>query len=182
MKQPISRYIIQQSSINFITNAFFNGVICWLLLRGGPGLTLWGEHSFAVDLIATAFILLFIVTVIVIPLQRRKRKKGELDCIQWNTEKPLHRLLARFPASPWRCGILFGLIGIFIFIPATLVPMIILSVNEFGVSGYALFKGLWAGALAGLTMGPMILIALAEPCPAPQTIPEAIPKPTPDPK
>ena len=50
-----------------ISNAFFNGIIAWLLMKGGPPLAWGGAHSFAVDVFATALLLPFIVALIVIP-------------------------------------------------------------------------------------------------------------------
>lgn len=161
MSTSLRQYIFRESMINFLSNAFFNGVIAWLLLRGGSDLTMWGEHSFAIDLMATAFILLFIVTLIVIPLQRRKVRRGDIEGIHWQNEVCLHRQLKRFPASLWRCGCLFGLIGLLLFIPITLLPMMGLGINHFTPDSYALFKGVWAGLLAAVMMGPMILLGLA---------------------
>lgn len=161
MSTAMNQYIFRESAVNFITNTFFNGLIAWLLLRGGPDLTMWGKHNFAFDLMATAFILLFIVTVIVIPLQRRKVRRGDISSIQWDPTSSLQRLLQRFPVSPWRSGILFGLIGLLLITPLTLLLLTVLGVNQFSPDSYAAFKGVWAGMLAAVMMGPMILLGLA---------------------
>jgi hypothetical protein len=161
MSSTLRRYILRESTINFITNAFFNGVIAWLLLRGGSDLTMWGEHSFAIDLMATAFILLFIVTLIVVALHRRKVRHGKIEPLVWDQQRWMHRLLQRFPASLWRSGLLFATIGLLLFSPLTLVPMAALGYEHFTPDAYAVFKGLWAGLVAGLMMGPMILLGLA---------------------
>jgi hypothetical protein len=161
VRNTLRQYIFRESTINFITNAFFNGVIAWFLLRGGSDLTMWGEHSFAIDLMATSFVLLFIVTLIVIPLQRRKVLRGDIAGIRWQDNLFLHRQLQRFPDSAWRCGVLIGAIGLLFFIPLTLLPMSALGINHFTPEAYAVFKGLWAGLIAGLMMGPMILLGLA---------------------
>lgn len=50
--------------IGGISNTIFNGLIAWLLLKSGPALAWGGEHSFAVDVIATALLLPFIVALI----------------------------------------------------------------------------------------------------------------------
>jgi hypothetical protein len=163
MHSTLARYIIKESSVNFVTNAFFNGLIAWLLLRGGPDLTMWGEHSFAIDLMATAFILLLIVTLIVVPLQRRKVRSGKMNVLLWDPGCKLHRCLQRFPASLWAKGVVFGLIGLVVFIPLTLAPLAILGVTHFTPASYAVFKGLWAGVLAAVLMGPMIMLGLAAP-------------------
>jgi len=163
MSSHLQQYILKESTINFVTNAFFNGVIAWFLLRNGTDLTMWGAHSFAFDLMATAFILLLIVTLIVVPLQRRKLRRGEVSPVQWDQSRWLHRQLQRFPKSLWGTGALFGLIGLMVFIPLTLVPMLMLGVNHFTPDAYAIFKGLWAGLLAGVMMGPMIMLGLATP-------------------
>ena len=63
------------------SNTIFNGVSAWLLMKGGGSLYWSGDHSFAGDVVATAFLLPLIVAFIVIPLQRSKLSKGTLQPI-----------------------------------------------------------------------------------------------------
>ena len=49
-------YLRREVTTNGLTNAFFNGVICWYLIKEKVDLTWWGEHSFGGDILATALI------------------------------------------------------------------------------------------------------------------------------
>ncbi len=51
-------------------------------------------------------------------------------------------------------------IGMLLLAPLTLLPLWLLGVEQFSPLVYALFKGLWAGAIAALLAVPMILLAL----------------------
>ena len=72
MAQEITNYLKRECSVNGLTNAFFNGLICWMLIKNNGTITWWGQHNFGYDILATGFILPFIVTLIVIPIQRSK--------------------------------------------------------------------------------------------------------------
>ena len=160
MNNSISQHIRKECAINGITNVIFNAVIAWLLLKGGADLTFGGENSFAVDLIATGFILPFIVTLIIIPLNRRQLNKQSLPSITLNQDHWVEAWLVRFPQGLFLRAVVFGFIGMLLLAPLTLLPLWLLGVEQFSPLVYALFKGLWAGAIAALLAVPMILLAL----------------------
>jgi hypothetical protein len=143
-----------------ISNMFFNGLIAWLLLKGGPEQTWGGSHSFAIDIIATAFILPFIVALIVIPLQKSKLAKGKLVPINLGESSTLQRLVNRLPGSTFVNALIFGLVGMCVIAPLTLLGLYLLGVTAVPPLNYAIFKGVWAGAMAGLLVIPMVLSAL----------------------
>src|SRR6056300_982921 len=94
-----AQHIKHEILVGGISNTIFNGIIAWLLLRSGPALAWGGDHSFAVDVIATAFLLPFIVALIVIPLQRSKLNKGKLTPIDLGENSFMQRMADRLPAS-----------------------------------------------------------------------------------
>lgn len=143
-----------------ISNTIFNGLIAWLLLRSGPALAWGGEHSFAVDVIATALLLPLIVALIVIPLQRSKLNKGKLHPINLGPGSFMQSLADRFPATTFKSALLFGLLGMCVIAPLTLLGFYVLGVEQVAPVHYAIFKGLWAGAMAGVLVIPMVLVAL----------------------
>jgi hypothetical protein len=100
-----------------ISNTIFNGIIAWLLLRNGPALAWGGQHSFAVDVIATALLLPLIVALIVIPLQRSKLRKGKLQAISLGAGSAMQSFADRFPASTFKSALLFGLVGMCVIAP-----------------------------------------------------------------
>ena len=54
----------------------------------------------------------------------------------------------------------FGLVGLLLVAPLTLLGFYLLGVQQVAPGNYALFKGIWAGAMAGILVVPMVLVAL----------------------
>lgn len=153
-------HLKHEALVSGLSNTVFNGVIAWLLLRNGPALAWDGQHSFAVDVTATAFILPLIVALIVIPLQRGKLHKGKLQSINLGPESLLQSVADRFPTSTFKGAMLFGLIGMCLIAPLTLAGFFLLGIETVAPLHYAIFKGLWAGAIAAVLVLPMVLLAL----------------------
>jgi hypothetical protein len=158
-----AQHIKHEILVGGVSNTVFNGVIAWLLLRSGPALAWGGEHSFAVDVIATAFILPFIVALIVIPLQRGKLNRGKLEPIHLGAGSLLQRMADRLPAGTFRSALLFGLFGLCVIAPLTLLGFYLLGVEQVSPLSYSIFKGIWAGLVAAVLVVPMVLLALRAP-------------------
>jgi hypothetical protein len=158
----IATTIRHETLVSGISNAIFNGLIAWLLLRAGSNLTLAGEHSFAVDIAATAFLLPFIVTLIVIPLNQRKRAANKVPTIRLDSRFALESLLLRFPGNLWARAFWFGALSMLLITPLTLLPLWTLGIHEFTPLAYSVFKGMWAGLMAAALTTPMLLLALQD--------------------
>ena len=161
-----AHHIKHEILVGGISNTIFNGIIAWLLLRSGPALAWGGAHSFAVDVIATAFLLPFIVALIVIPLQRSKLNKGKLTPIDLGENSFMQRMADRLPASTFKSAVLFGLFGICVIAPLTLLGFYLLGVEQVSPLTYSIFKGIWAGLMAAVLVVPMVLLALRRPAKA----------------
>ncbi|MDE0952248.1 MAG: hypothetical protein OSA45_13330 [Halioglobus sp.] len=146
-----------------ISNAIFNGLSAWLLLKNGPDLRWSGDPSFVADVIATGLLLPLIVALIVIPLQRGKLRKGKLQTINLGASSFIQSLANLFPTSAFKSASLFGLIGMLIIAPLTLTSFYLFGVEQASPQQYAIFKGVWAGLMAAVLVVPMVLIALREP-------------------
>ena len=153
-------HIKHEVLVGGISNTVFNGLIAWLMIGGGPPLTWGGEHSFVVDVVATALLLPFIVALIVIPLQRSKLRKGKLQAINLGPGSFMQALADRFPASTFKSALLFGLIGLSVITPLTLLAFYVLGIELVAPPHYAIFKGFWAGLMAGVLVIPMVLVGL----------------------
>jgi len=163
MSADAKAHLKHEVLVGGISNTIFNGLIAWLLLRGGSSLAWSGEHSFVVDIFATALLLPFIVALIVIPLQRGKMNKGKLQAISLGPDSAIQSLANRFPGSVFKSALLFGLIGILLIAPLTLLGFYLAGVETFTPTAYATFKGIWAGLMAGILVIPMVLVALRAP-------------------
>ena len=163
----IQHHIRKESIINGVTNAFFNGLAAWLLLKSHASMPFLGQQSIVGDFMATAAILLFIIALILIPLNRSKVRKGKLASISLDANNRLHRILSRFPQSLFGRALVFALIGLLILAPITLIPMALVGIEELAIPTFVVVKSIWAGIIASLMVGPMILLAASsEPAPA----------------
>jgi len=159
MQDSTRRLLRHEALVGGISNLVFNALIAWLLLRGGPALGWGGPSSFAVDLLATAFLLPLIVALIVIPLQRRKLARGAAAPLAGRCEGA-YAWVERLPRGTLAAAVVFGLLGLCLFAPLTLLGMLAVGVEQIQPGHYALFKGLWAGLLAAVLAPPMVLCAL----------------------
>lgn len=155
-------HLKKEAWISGVSNTTFNGIIAWLLLKSGPALAWGGQHSFAVDIIATAFLLPLIVALIVIPLQRSKLRKGTLQPVDLGSNSAFQSFANRLPRSTFKSALLFGAVGICLIAPMTLLGFYLAGVEQVEPAHYALFKGLWAGVMAALLVIPMVLVALRD--------------------
>ncbi len=162
MRETLRSHIYREMMVAFIINALLNGLIIWWLKKDEVTVPFGGDTGFAGDIAITAFLLLFCVGAIVIGIQRKKVEKGELTTFSWDSTRQFERLLMLLPRSPWGSGFWFGLFGLCILAPLTLLPMSLLGISELAPMTYIVFKGLWAGALAMLITPPVIMVALAE--------------------
>lgn len=157
-----NRMVYKDALINGVTNAVFNGYIAWLILKDRTILEMWGHGGFGFDILATAFLLLFIVALIVIPLSRRKVLGGNFSSIRWQDINPLWSFLRKMPRGLFLRALIFGLIGLLIIAPVTLTFLWLLRISSLTPMEFALIKGIWAGIIAGIMVIPMIFLAALE--------------------
>lgn len=147
---------------NTLLNTVANGLAAWLLLRSSKSVTLsGGTNNYPGDLAASAFLLLFIIGLIMIPIFRKKVRTGQMEAIEWNRNKTSHRILSALPSNPALAALSIGLFGLTVITPFTITVMYLLGITEMTPLSYAIFKGIWAGGLAGLSAGPIVLLGLA---------------------
>lgn len=167
MSTDVATHIRKEVMTNGISNAIFNGLAAWFLLKSTEWMPMWGEPSIAIDITATSVILLFIVTLIIIPLNRSKRRKGKAPKFHWSDSSLLHRFLQRFPRGLVARAFCFAGLGIVVVAPISFLPYIALGVHGMSGPAYAIAKGAWAGIMAGIMCIPMIMIGLADPLETP---------------
>lgn len=158
----VETYLSKETKNSGIINVVLNSGIAWLLFKSSEIVPMWGDHGFAFDLVVTAFLLLFITSLILIPVNRKKVSRGDLSSFEWDDSLWLHRFLIRFPRSVSVCALIFGLIGLFIYAPVSLLLLVFTNTTEFSAINFAIFKGLWAGLLAVIMIRPILLIGLGE--------------------
>ena len=143
------QHLWRHTITNGITNALTNGLICWLLFRDKASLAFWDSSGgFAVDLLATGFLLAMIVTLILLPIQRKQLKLGSIHAGVLSASSPLTRQLVVVTEPYLRAVVLASLLGLST-AGGTLLILHKISVHSFSAFHYSVFKGLWAGCFSG---------------------------------
>ena len=155
-------HLKHEALVGGISNMVFNGLIAWLLLKGGAALTWGGDNSFVVDIVATAFILPFIVALIVIPMHKRKLAKGSIEPMNFGKNSSLQGWVNRLPASTLGNAFCFGIAGMRLVAPIPLAAFYLGGIEQIPPTNYAIFKGVWAGLMAAVLVIPMVMSALRE--------------------
>ncbi len=161
MSTAFAKHLRREAAINGVMNALFNGAIAAWLLKGKGVLPMWGGQGFAIDMIATAFALVFIVSCIVIPLTQHKLRRGKLPQPHWQPHELAARLSDVAPRALALRALWLGLFASAVVAPLSLLLLCLVGVQQLTAMDYALFKGLWAGALAALMVPPMIWLGTA---------------------
>lgn len=163
MAPAIKAHIRRESITNWIINCAINGTLAWFLLSGNESLQWWGPHGFAKDMMVTAVLLTFIVSLIMIMMHRKKVGSGKLPALQLDNSRRLHVLIARMPQSVIASALIFVAIALLLFLPIVFVLFSVLGIESLSVLHYALFKGAWAGTLAAVMVVPMIMLGMRAP-------------------
>ncbi len=158
----VQTHLRSEVMVGGVSNAVFNGLLAWLTLRNGPDLLWTGAQSFAIDVLATSFLLPLIVALIVMSIQRRKMLKGELQSMKLEEGSMMQSLADRFPYGIFKSAILFGFAGLLLVAPITLAGIYLAGITSFTPVTYAVFKGVWAGAMAAVFVIAMVLVALRD--------------------
>jgi len=83
MAHDVSTHVRKEMITIGVSNAIFNGLAAVSLAKGAEALPLWGlPASIALDIAATSMVLLFIVALIMIPLNRSKVRNGKAEAFQ----------------------------------------------------------------------------------------------------
>ena len=159
MTAQAKAHLRHEAIVGGVSNTVFNGLIAWWLLKDGVPLTWSGSNSFVVDILATAFILPFIVALIVIPIHKRKLGKGTIATMDFGTDVPLQSWVNRLPPSTLGNAFWFGIVGMSLVAPIPLIGFYLMGVEQFSPLHYAMFKGLWAGLMAAALVVPMVMSA-----------------------
>lgn len=127
-------------------NIVINGLICWLMFRSVLVLSVWGEGSIAIDLLATALLLPLITCLIVSPLVSKQIRSGKMDAL--NASHIATAGLAR--KGLLMRALAIGVFGVFFGALPIVTAVSLTDAGGIAASDYIIFKALWCGMLAML--------------------------------
>ena len=164
MAHDVATHVRKEMITTGVSNAIFNGLAAVSLAKGAEALPLWGlPASIALDIAATSMVLLFIVALIMIPLNRSKVRSGKVEAFQWDNSRVLHRFWQRLPQGLLARAFCFAGLGLAVVAPVSCSYYVILGVESMTSYDYAVTKGLWAGIMAAIMCVPMIQLGLSDP-------------------
>lgn len=159
MSTDSRRYIFKEASINGVINGCVNGAFAWYLSEEKPVLSVWTAQGVLVDFIATAVILVFILSLIVLPLQRRKVAKEGLAAVQ----PPFAFMRYMGWLAPQRdvvkalaLALLAGLLSL----PVLATLFSVAGVDQISRFDFTLLKSVYTGVVAAAVVPLIVLFAM----------------------
>lgn len=154
-----NNYIFNAALHSGVTNSIINGICAWLLSGGKVHLPVYGSGGVFADFLATTAILIFILTLIVLPLQRKKAPAN------MQVDAPLPAFYKAFFSymSSFRNSVIAGLLTLYGFVLMALFLLLafpLFEITELSRLSYSVSKGVLMGMVSMLVTWPIIYIAI----------------------
>lgn len=152
-------YIVKEALGSGVVNGLINGAFAWYLSREKDEITVWGEKGMVVDFLFTAMILVFLLSLIVLPLQRRKLAKHPLT----SAEPPLRFLRYLGWAAPLRDSLkalLLAIGSVVVSLPLLWVVFALMGGQSYSPAEFTLMKSIYTGLLSVAVVPLVILFAM----------------------
>ena len=148
MKQDLKQYMVKETLFSVVFNIALNATIGILLFHAAETIPLYGPRSIAGDTIATAFLLSFLVSLIVSPLTKRRMRKGHIP--NWEQEATRYRVLRILPSGTLPGALVLAVLVTTVTIPIALATFNALSVTELTFIAFVAYKSTLAAILAAI--------------------------------
>ena len=159
------QHVRKETIINVIINVVINCTIIWLINRHKDTISAFGDEGFRVDILATSFLLFFLMSLIVMSIHRAQQRANKLPEFHINPQHWRHKLFGRLPYSVWVLALGFGLFALLVFAPLTVGVLTALSITELPPLTYTIGKGFWVAIFVAIMTRTIIEAALIKPAP-----------------
>jgi hypothetical protein len=159
------QHVRKEMIANVVINVVINCAIIWMLNRHKDTVSAFGDKGFRVDIFATAFLLFFLMSLIVMSIHRAQQRANKLPEFQINPQNWRHKLFSRLPYSVWALALGFGLFALVVFAPLTVGFLAVFSITELPPLTYTIGKGFWVAFFVALMNRTIIEAALIKPVP-----------------
>lgn len=152
-------YILKEASSNGVINACVNGGFAWYLSAEKTLLSVWGGQGVIVDFVATAAILVFLLSLIVLPLQRRKLSKLDLGPVQ----PPFAFIRYLGWLAPHRDlvkALVLALLAALLSLPLLAGAFFLTGAEQLSPLAFTLAKAVYTGVVAAAVVPLVILFAM----------------------
>ncbi|PKH51785.1 hypothetical protein CXF68_14310 [Tenacibaculum sp. Bg11-29] len=154
------KYIfLQQTTMGVLMNIIMNSLMGWVVFKSADKLNLWGENSFAFDLIMTTFMLVFMTSLLVSKMTHKAVKSGKLQPleIEW-----FNSILKKSMQRPFLGSLLVAIVITLVFIPLLFLLLEVTNATLLSLKYYIIIKGSYAGFLALIFTPIVVIIAMCE--------------------
>ena len=134
-------------------------MIAWVLFRNDDTVSLWGQNSYAFDVIASTFFFMFVTSWFTSKATYKAVERGHLDAVEW--ENP-PGFIQRHPPRPFLGILTLAVIATLLIFPATAGALIALDADVMTSGEFVWFMALYMGALAAIVTPLVALISLTE--------------------
>ena len=159
------KHVRKEMITNVVINVVINCAIIWFLNRNKVAVSAFGDEGFRIDIIATTFLLFFLMSLIVMSIHRTQQRAGKLPEFLINPQNWRHKLFGRLPYSVWILALGFGLFALLVFAPLTVGVIAVLSITELPPLTYTIGKGIWVVFFVAVMTRTVIEAALIKPVP-----------------
>ena len=148
-------FFLNQQLIPGLINGLINSAIAWAMYRNTLELGLWDRGAYAIDLLATGFLLPAISWLIVQHLLQRQASAGKAPSL---TDLSRPWLLRWMRSTRWEGAARVGLMGMLLVGGCVVGALVLAGSPHLKGTDYAVFKGLF-GALLSLVLQPAMVFS-----------------------
>ena len=151
-----ARFLRNETVASVVINALLAALFARLVFGGRQQVDLWGSAGLAWDLVPTAFLIAFIMTLIVTMLTWRRLRAGSAPSVAW--ARAQHAWLGGLPRSLPLRAVAMGLLSVVLFVPPAVLVLYQGQLCPMAPAGVYGVKIVFSAAVA-LVFTPVVLLA-----------------------
>jgi hypothetical protein len=152
----LQKFMTTELIVSAVINGAFGVLFGWLIVRGVDAVPFSGAGGIVIDVLATAFIIGLLLTLIVTPILRGRIRKGGMPKL---AEASLPAPLGLFPQNTFLRGAVMGLGGMVVVAPLILGLFWATGTAQLSPGNFIWIKGVY-GALFGVIFTPLALLPM----------------------
>jgi hypothetical protein len=152
----LQKFMTTEIIVSGLINGAFGILFGWLIVRGGHSVPFSGAGGIVIDVLATAFIIGLLLTLIVTPILRGRIRKGGMPNI---AAASLPATLGLLSQNTFLRGAVMGLGGMVVVAPIILGLFWATGTAQLSPGNFIWIKGVY-GALFGVIFTPLALLPM----------------------